>query len=467
MPFDRLGLRAELLKALTAKGYTTPTPIQTQAIPVIVGGRDILARAQTGTGKTDAFALPLVEILSREKGNGRDPRALVLTPTRELALQVGESIKALSRTVALRCSVVYGGVRIKPQIDRLKRGIDILVATPGRLLDLAGQRHLNLSGIAFLVFDEADRMLDLGFSAEISAILDLVPTERRTMLFSATYTRDIRALAGRMLRDPEVIEATPNTMAAEAVIQKVYRVDVANKGALLIHLITRGNWRRTLVFRRTKHGADKLIERLSARGIRCAALHGDKSQALRTRTLKAFKNGEISILVATDVAARGLDISQLAYVVNYDMPTIPEDYVHRIGRTGRAGASGRALSLVSHDEKPHLKAIEKLLKQKITVEKVDGYTEDSDVPDFVLYRPNNPSSELKADKELKEIVARRTLAKQRSNARKKKKTSPAKSARPKPKSRSDRRSAAAAKKRSRSESRPSKFSPKSKARGRG
>jgi ATP-dependent RNA helicase RhlE len=417
MSFDHLGLRLELIKAIKTKGYITPTLIQTRAIPIILGGRDILARAQTGTGKTDAFALPLVEILSRKKGSGRHPRALVLTPTRELALQVGESIKAYARRISMRCTVVYGGVRIEPQIARLRRGIDILVATPGRLLDLAGRRHLKLSRIAFLVFDEADRMLDLGFSEEISEILDLVPAERRTMLFSATYTQQIRDLAGRMLQDPEHIEVTPGNTAAESVAQKVHLVDRPNKRALLTHLITRGDWRRILVFTRTKRGADKLAEKLAAQGLGTAAMHGNMSQSFRTRTLEAFKNNEIRILVATDVAARGLDISNLPYVVNYDMPGIPEDYVHRIGRTGRAGVNGIAVSLVSHDEKRHLQAIEKLLKQKITVEKVDGYTEDSDVPEFVLFRPNSASSGKKADPALKEIVARRDTSKKRSKTR--------------------------------------------------
>ena len=417
MSFNHLGLRAELLKAVKSNGYAEPTPIQAKAIPVILNGRDILARAQTGTGKTDAFALPLVEILSRRNGNGRHPRALVLTPTRELALQVGESIKAYARRVSMRCTVVYGGVRINPQIDRLRRGIDILVATPGRLLDLAGRRQLDLSHIEFLVFDEADRMLDLGFSEEISEILDLVPVERRTMLFSATYTRQIRNLAGRMLQDPAHIEVTPGNTAAELVVQKVHLVDRSNKRALLIHLITREDWTRILVFTRTKHGANKLTEKLAAQGISAAALHGNKRQSFRTRTLAEFKNGKIRILVATDVAARGLDISNLPYVVNYDMPTSPEDYVHRIGRTGRAGESGIAISLVSQDEKPHLKAIEKLLGQKLSVEMVDGYTEESDVPDYVLYRPNSVLSEKKADKAIKALVARRNVLKQRSKSR--------------------------------------------------
>jgi ATP-dependent RNA helicase RhlE len=460
MSFDHLGLRVELLDALKTSGYATPTPIQLRAIPVILGGRDILARAQTGTGKTDAFALPLVETLSRKHGSVRHPRALVLTPTRELALQVGERIKAYARKVSMRCTVVHGGVRINPQIDRIKRGIDILVATPGRLLDLAGHRHLNLSRIEFLVFDEADRMLDLGFNEAISEILDCLPVERRTMLFSATYTQPIRNLAGRMLQDPEYIEVTPGHTAAESVVQKVHLVARSNKRALLVHLITRENWRRILIFARTKHGADKLTEKLEAQGIRAAAMHSGKSQPYRARTLEAFKDGEIHALVATDVAARGLDIRHLPHVVNFNMPATPEDYVHRIGRTGRAGESGIAVSLVSRDEKPFLKAIEKLLNRKIPVETVDGYTEDSVVPDYVLFRPSSKSSENKADKELKDIVARRTASKQKSKTRKSKTTGSGKSAKPKQKSRSRRRNDKAEKRPSRSVPRPSKSSRK-------
>ena len=409
MSFDTLGLRAELLKAVESKGYIRPTPIQTQVIPAILQGQDIFARAQTGTGKTDAFALPLVQMLSPGKNKLRHPRALVLAPTRELALQVGESIKAYARKVSIRCTVVYGGVNIGPQIDRLKRGIDILVATPGRLLDLAAHRDLNLSKIEFLVFDEADRMLDLGFSQEITEILDLVPIERRTLLFSATYTPEIRKLAEIMLQNPEYIEVTPFNTAAESIAQKVHLVDRPNKPALLAHLILQGGWTQVLVFTRTKHGADKLTERLLAKGISAAALHGNKSQSFRTRTLKEFKKGEIRTLVATDVAARGLDISNLPHVVNYDMPNVPEDYIHRIGRTGRAGVSGIAISLVSPDERVHLKAIEKMLQQKISMETVAGFTLDGPVPDFVLLRPNHPDSEKKADKSLKEMVEKRKV----------------------------------------------------------
>ncbi len=411
MSFDKLGLRAELLRAVTKKGYAAPTDIQARAIPVILSGRDILARAQTGTGKTDAFGLPIVEILGQTRGNGHHPRALVLTPTRELALQVGESIKAYARKVSLRCTVAFGGVRIEPQIARLERGIDILVATPGRLLDLANQGHLSLASIEFLVFDEADRMLDLGFSGEINAILDLLPTQRRTMLFSATYTPQIKALAAKMLDKPEYIEVTPDTAAAEAVAQKVHMVSRDNKLPLLLHLIERRPGERILVFARTRTWANRLTDKLAAHGVSVAALHGSKSQSLRKRTLEEFKEGEIRILVATDVAARGLDISNLPLVINYDVPNSPEDYVHRIGRTGRAGLSGVAVSLVSPEEHNLLLAIENLLRHKIPVEAVKGFTEDSDLPDFVLYRPGNLKSERNAPRAIKELVAKKTPAK--------------------------------------------------------
>jgi len=413
MPFAELGLRAELVNAVKSKGYTIPTPIQNRVIPAILAGRDILARAQTGTGKTDAFALPVVELLSRGSSHKRYPRALILAPTRELALQVGDSFKAYGRRVSIRCTVVYGGVNIGPQTDRLKRGIDILVATPGRLLDLAEHRDLNLSQIAFLVFDEADRMLDLGFSEEIGKILDLVPTQRRTMLFSATYTQQIRDLAKIMLQNPDYIEVTMSNTAAESIAQKVHLVEQSQKRTLLIHLITQGRWTQVLVFVRTKFGANKLAEKLDEKGISAAVLHGNKSQSFRTRTLKAFKNGEIRILVATDVAARGLDIINLPYVVNYDMPGVPEDYIHRIGRTGRAGESGIAISLVSPNEKAHLLAIEKLLKQKIPVETVDTYTMDSAVPDFVLLRPNSLSNGKRIDKDILALVEKRKEKKTR------------------------------------------------------
>ena len=316
MSFDHLGLRPELLKAVSKKGYEAPTEIQARAIPVILGGRDILARAQTGTGKTEAFALPIVEVLSASHGNGHHPRALVLTPTRELALQVGEVIKAYARKVGLRCTVAFGGVRIEPQIERLQRGIDILVATPGRLLDLAEQGFLNLALIEFLVFDEADRMLDLGFSREITRVLDLLPEDRRTMLFSATYSPQIRALAGRMLKNPENVEVRPEVLTADSVIQKVHHVERDMKLPLLLHLIDRHQGGRILVFARTRTWANRLTDKIAAHGVNVAALHGSKSQSLRKRTLAEFRAGEIHVLVATDVAARGLDISELPLGVN-------------------------------------------------------------------------------------------------------------------------------------------------------
>jgi ATP-dependent RNA helicase RhlE len=410
MSFDHLGLRAELLKAVRKKGYESPTEIQARAIPVILGGRDILARAQTGTGKTDAFGLPIVEVLSGRYGNGHHPRALVLTPTRELALQVGEVIKAYARKVSLRCTVVFGGVRIEPQIERLRRGIDILVATPGRLLDLAAQDHLNLALIEFLVFDEADRMLDLGFNREISQILDLLPEERRTMLFSATYTPQIRALAERMLKNPEQVEITPEVLTAESVTQKIHHVERDRKFPLLLHLIDRHKGGRILVFARTRTWANRLTDKIAAHGIKVAALHGSKSQSLRKRTLAEFKAGEFEVLVATDVAARGLDISNLPLVINYDMPGFPEEYVHRIGRTGRAGQAGAAVSLVCPAELDLLAAIEKALGSTIPVEEVKGYTQDSDIPDGVLYRPGHPLSEKKAPRAIKALVSDKTEA---------------------------------------------------------
>ncbi len=414
MSFDQLGLRDELLKAVKARGYLVPNPIQLKAIPVILANHDVFACAMTGTGKTDAFALPIVEILSRKKSSRRKLRTLILTPTRELAHQVGDIIKAYARVVSIRCTVVYGGVHIKPQIDRLKRGVDILVATPGRLIDLVRKKQLNLSFIEFLVFDEADRMLDLGFSKEISEILDLVPVKRRTMLFSATYTTQIRNLADQMLQDPEYIEVNPGNAAAELINQKIHLVERSNKRALLTHLLNIKNWDRILVFIRTKKGADKLVLKLAEKGLSVSALHSNKSQAFRTRTLERFKRGKLRILVATDVAARGIDIINLPCVVNYDIPQDPADYIHRIGRTGRAGESGLAISFVSSDEKIYLKAIEKLLKQKICVEKVNCYTEDSDIPDFVLYRPDSLFVKKKVDKEIKEIIEKREFLKQRS-----------------------------------------------------
>ncbi len=371
MPFQQLGLQAELLRAIEAQGYTNPTPIQAQAIPVILEGRDVLAGAQTGTGKTAAFTLPLLQLLDgrppQHPGKGRVPRALVLTPTRELAAQVSESIKTYGNHIDLRSTVIFGGVGINPQKDALRRGIDILVATPGRLLDHAGQRTVDLSGVEILVLDEADRMLDMGFIHDIRRILALLPDARQNLLFSATYSNDIKRLADKLLNRPTLIEVARRNVAVESVTQHVYRVDKDDKRDLLIHLIDDGDWQQVLVFNRTKHGSNRLAEQLNRAGIEAAAIHGNKSQGARTKALAGFKDGTVRVLVATDIAARGLDIQRLPHVVNYELPNVPEDYVHRIGRTGRAGEEGAAISLVGGDEVKLLRDIQRLLKKNVPV----------------------------------------------------------------------------------------------------
>jgi ATP-dependent RNA helicase RhlE len=367
MSFDSLGLRAELLSAITAQGYTTPTPIQSEAIPVIFEGCDLLAGAQTGTGKTAAFALPIVQRLSENipAGKRRRPRALVLVPTRELAAQVSEQMQNYGRRLSLRSTMIYGGVNIQAQIERLHRGVDIVVATPGRLLDHAERATINLSKIEFLVLDEADRMLDLGFIDDILKVAEYLPTKRQTLLFSATYAPNIKQLADELLDNPRHIEVARRNLAADAVTQVVYPAERRLKREMLSHLIIDGEWNQVLVFCRTRYGADKVTAELLYDGIKAAAIHSNKSQSIRTRTLGEFKRGELRVLVATDVAARGLDIEQLPNVVNYELPQVAEDYVHRIGRTGRAGEAGIAISLVSQEEQPRLAAIEKLLKYAI------------------------------------------------------------------------------------------------------
>jgi len=367
MSFDSLGLRAELLAAITTQGYTTPTPIQTEAIPVIFEGCDLLAGAQTGTGKTAAFALPIVQLLGENlpKEKRRIPRALVLVPTRELAAQVSEEMNIYARRLSLRSTMIYGGVTIQAQIERLHRGVDIVVATPGRLLDHAERGTINLSRIKFLVLDEADRMLDLGFIDAIQKVAEYLPPRRQTLLFSATYSKEIKQLADELLDKPRQIEVARKSITADAVAQTVYEVEKSRKREMLSSMIRTGGWKQVLVFARTRYGADKLTEELLFDGIKAAAIHSNKSQSIRTRTLAQFKGGEFRVLVATDVAARGLDIERLPYVVNYDLPQVPEDYVHRIGRTGRAGEDGVALSLVAPEERGLLLAIEKLLKYAI------------------------------------------------------------------------------------------------------
>jgi ATP-dependent RNA helicase RhlE len=366
MLFTDLGLKPELLRGIAEKGYDTPTPIQREAIPAVLSGRDVLANAQTGTGKTAAFVLPILQNLGAPQPGA--PRVLVLTPTRELAAQVAASARDYGRFVnQLRTVVIFGGVSEKPQIEALRRGCDIVVATPGRLLDLAQQRQLDLSKISCLVLDEADRMLDMGFIHAIRQILKMLPPVRQNLMFSATYSDDIRTLANRMLRDPLSIQVAPRNATAERIDQQAYKVPKEHKRHLLAHLITAGKWQQVLVFTRTKHGANRLMEQLEGAGIRSAAIHGNKSQAARVRALEDFKDGRVTALVATEVAARGLDIKELPYVVNYELPNVPEDYVHRIGRTARAGGTGNAVSLVSHDEAPLLRDIESLLKMSIPV----------------------------------------------------------------------------------------------------
>lgn len=381
MSFDSLGLSAELLRAVSEQGYTQPTPIQTQAIPVILNGQDILAGAQTGTGKTAGFTLPMLQRLSQTQNNKtrRPVRALVLTPTRELAAQVGDSVNNYSRHLSLKSTIIFGGVSINPQIDKLRKGVDILVATPGRLLDHVSQKTLDLSNVEILVLDEADRMLDMGFIRDIRKILALLPKQRQNLLFSATFSNEIKQLADNLLHSPVLIEVARRNTAAESVSQIIHPVDRRRKRELLSHMIGSENWHQVLVFTRTKHGANRLAEQLGKDGISAAAIHGNKSQGARTKALADFKQNNIRVLVATDIAARGLDINQLPHVVNYELPNVPEDYVHRIGRTGRAGNDGEARSLVCVDEHKLLKDIERLLKRDIPKDIIPGYEPDPSI----------------------------------------------------------------------------------------
>jgi ATP-dependent RNA helicase RhlE len=383
MSFDTLGLSAELLRAVGEQGYSEPTPIQRKVIPVILQGKDVMGRAQTGTGKTAGFTLPLLQRLSvNPLKKGRRPvRALVLTPTRELAAQVGDSVETYGRHLPLQSTVIFGGVKINPQIEKLRRGVDILVATPGRLLDHAGQKTVDLSQIEILVLDEADRMLDMGFIHDIRRVLALLPENgaRQNLLFSATFSDEIKQLAHRLLNRPELIEVAHRNTAADRIDQIVHPVDKQRKRELLSHMIGSRNWRQVLVFTRTKHGANRLAQQLEKDGLSAAAIHGNKSQGARTRALAGFKSGEVRVLVATDIAARGLDIDQLPQVVNYELPNVPEDYVHRIGRTGRAGNEGEAISLVCVDEHKLLRDIERLLKRKIANVVLEGYAPDPSI----------------------------------------------------------------------------------------
>ena len=402
MSFPSLGLSAPILRAVDEKGYTTPFPIQIKAIPAILSGKDVMAAAQTGTGKTAGFTLPMLQRLAhgpRVKSN--HVRALVLAPTRELAVQVADSIETYGKYLNLKSGVVYGGVKINPQMMKLRSGIDTLVATPGRLLDLFRKNALKFGQVETLVLDEADRMLDMGFLGDIRKILDLLPKSRQNLLFSATFPSEIRTLTRDLFQNPVVIEVNPRNSAAKSVKQWAYEVDKNRKPALLCHLLRNNNWQQVLVFTRTKKGANRLVQQLASDGIPSAAIHGDKSQGVRTRTLAEFKANTIRILVATDIAARGLDISELSHVVNFDLPKVAEDYIHRIGRTGRAGSVGVAISLVSADEFTLLSAIESLIRQNLVREVEDGYIPKHSVPltRLMKVRPKKPKKPKKLKQE--------------------------------------------------------------------
>lgn len=391
MKFTDLGLAPSLLKAIEEKGYTQPSPIQEKAIPQVLKGKDVLASAQTGTGKTAGFTLPLLDILSKKQKSGhRKVRALVLTPTRELAAQIYENVKEYSTHIDIRSSVIFGGVNQNPQIATLRKGVDVLIATPGRLLDLHNQKVLSLQHVEILVLDEADRMLDMGFQRDINKIMGFLPKKRQNLLFSATFSKEIKALAQGILHQPVLVEATPENSTVDAIIQRVYKVDKARKTELIIKLIKEGNWSQVLVFTRTKHGANNLTKRMLKAKIEAAAIHGNKSQGARTKALAGFKDGSVEVLVATDIAARGLDIPLLPHVINFELPNIPEDYVHRIGRTGRAGAKGEAISLVCIDEKAYLRDIEKLVGIRIPSEEKEGFELDPNIkPEPVKKKGNN------------------------------------------------------------------------------
>jgi len=380
--FDDLGLSENLLRAVAAQGYKEPSPIQHQAIPLVLAGKDVMAAAQTGTGKTAAFTLPLLQRLSAGKSaSPRQARALILTPTRELAAQVEDSIATYGKFGGLTSTVVFGGVKANRQINRLSRGVDALVATPGRLLDLYNQKAVRFDELEILVLDEADRMLDMGFIHDIRKIVNLLPRKRQTLMFSATFSREIRSLASGYMHNPVQVSVNPENATADTVEQWVYPVDKKRKPELMSHLVRENSWNQVLIFTRTKHGANRLTKQLEKDGIRSAAIHGNKSQNARTAALDSFKRGKVQALVATDIAARGLDIEQLPQVVNFDLPNVPEDYVHRIGRTGRAGSTGRSYSLVSADEADYLCDIERLIRKKLPREEIEGFEPEHAVPE--------------------------------------------------------------------------------------
>ncbi|MCX7117612.1 MAG: DEAD/DEAH box helicase [Legionellales bacterium] len=385
MTFLPLGLSEPLLRAITELGYTTPTPIQTQAIPIVLKGHDLLASAETGTGKTAGFVLPILQRLSLQpRAKANHTKVLILAPTRELAAQIHQSILDYGQHLSLRSTVVFGGVKINPQMIKLRAGVELLVATPGRLLDLYSQRAIRFDELTTLVLDEADRMLDMGFIHDIKKIMSLLPHKRQTLLFSATFSSDICQLAKAFLKNPEEISVAPRNRASVLVSQRIHPVDKSRKTALLSHLIRKEAWDQALIFSRTKHGANQLVKRLALDGIDAIAIHGNKSQSQRTKALADFKTGQIRILVATDIAARGLDIVELPMVVNFDLPNVAEDYVHRIGRTGRAGSVGHAISLVSADEIKQLQSIEKLIKQRLDRVEIDDFSPDHVLPTAII-----------------------------------------------------------------------------------
>ena len=392
MNFDEIGLSSSIVKAVTEQGYQTPSPIQAKAIPLVLAGKDVMAAAQTGTGKTAGFTLPILDRLAKgERAKANQVRALILTPTRELAAQVADSVATYGKNLPLRSAVVFGGVKINPQMVKLRKGVDILVATPGRLLDLYNQNAVKFKQLEVLVLDEADRMLDMGFIHDIRRILKALPSQRQNLMFSATFSDDIRKLAKGLVKDPVEISVSPRNTTTKLVDQWICPVDKKQKSALLLKLIVDNKWGQVLVFSRTKHGANRLTKFLIAGGVKASAIHGNKSQGARTKALADFKEGNIQVLVATDIAARGLDIDQLPQVVNFDLPNVPEDYVHRIGRTGRAGATGQAVSLVSADEFKQLSDIERLIKQLLTRKLIDGFEPVHDVPTSNLnHRPQKP-----------------------------------------------------------------------------
>ncbi len=400
MPFSSLGLSPAIAQAVSEQGYKKPSPIQQQAIPLILQGKDLMAAAQTGTGKTAGFVLPILETLSKgDKARFNQVRTLILTPTRELAAQVYDNVEQYGKNLPLRSTVVFGGVKINPQMMRLRKGVDILVATPGRLLDLYSQNAIKFKQLEILVLDEADRMLDMGFIHDIRKILATLPKNRQTLMFSATFSKEIHTLAASFLRNPSEVSVTPRNTTASKIEQWICPVDKKKKPALLAHLIQQNQWSQVLVFSRTKHGANKLVKFLERKKIKSTAIHGNKSQSARTKALQQFKDGKVQVLVATDIAARGIDIDSLPHVINIDLPNVAEDYVHRIGRTGRAGSSGQAISLVSADEVDQLRAIEQLIGKLLTRKLIDGFEPVHDVPVTSLNQRSNKRKKPKKPKQ--------------------------------------------------------------------